>query len=495
MGAITSKFINKTLNELIRFEKDEDLLKRITLSFDNISNFNEENEVYSDINNGKACWFSDKAQLVFYTDEEKQKVRVHEYLDNYMDTIHVDTLDLSNVDLSDTHKLSTNLRILTLYADKIVIHNNFICGEEIIEYTHKSQNKPTRVETDIFNNNYNLKSLDLSGCTLQINSFENFLSNCSKLEEVNLSNIRLEGLEEDAILSLENMFNYCMTLRKVDLTPLLEYDSNINSLAGTFRECLNLREIKGLEQFQFNNVTDSTYCFSGCTEIKSIDLSQATFKILIKATGMFNQCFKLKTLDMRNVTPLQLRTTNIMFRGCNRLEMIRADKCYEQHNLGRSADEMFVGLNKNCVIHMDKKLKLNYYNFKYNLTKFITNDINEYIQGWYDFTKLIANKVSIDNNMLMVLLRAVSFSYRNLDLSEKSIREDLKKVGTKFVLMTATDEEIEAYKLKCNLLQIEIKHIPGMYVSYDENSDTLTVTANEIEYIGNTPEEMEFIGT
>lgn len=97
--------------------------------------------------------------------------------------------------------------------------------------------------------------------------------------------------------------------------------------------------------------------------------------------------------------------------------------------------------------------------------------------------------------MLMTLLKAVSFSHRNLDLGDKSIREDLKKVGTRFVLMTATDEEIETYKLKCSLLQIEVKHIPGMYISYDENSDTLTIIANEIVYIGDTPEELEFIGT
>lgn len=483
MSVITSSFINDTLKKLTIIEKDENLLKRIVISFDNTSNFNAECEIYNkyDVH---ACWFRYEARLVFYTPDKKQEVEMHQYISNYCNTIHIDTIDLSNVDLTDISK--KELRFITEAPNKIIIHNNVIAGIDKISNT-LAEGSIRRKEINLFNYCTNIKQLDLSGCTLQVNSLRNFLTSCDKLEEVDLTGIEIEDSELHNGISIDSMFGGCNSLRRVDFTPLLKYDKYISSMQSTFDECSHLREIKGLEQFTFENVQETRRCFANCNEIESINLSNATFSKVTRAIRMFKHCFKLKYLDLRNTTPLELKATDEMFLGCNRLEELHIENCYKQKYIGKSSKDMFKGLNKNCMIHMDKKLELNYYNFKYKFDNFITINIDEYIQDCYDFTKLIANKISIDDGMLMMLLEKIKND-------ERSIDDNIEECDTHFILMQATDEEIETYKMKCNLLQIDIIKLPCLYVSYDEISDTLTVLSNEITYLGDTPEAIQFIG-
>ena len=63
-----------------------------------------------------------------------------------------------------------------------------------------------------------------------------------------------------------------------------------------FNKCHKLKEIKGINQFITNNVTNMTTMFQGCNEIEYLDLSNFNTSNVTDMECMFNKCHKLKEI-------------------------------------------------------------------------------------------------------------------------------------------------------------------------------------------------------
>ena len=67
-----------------------------------------------------------------------------------------------------------------------------------------------------------------------------------------------------------------------------------------FNECHKLKEIKGINKFNTNKVTDMQIMFQQCKELEILDLSDFGASKVTDMSWMFNECNKLKYLNLLN---------------------------------------------------------------------------------------------------------------------------------------------------------------------------------------------------
>ena len=63
-----------------------------------------------------------------------------------------------------------------------------------------------------------------------------------------------------------------------------------------FNNCHKLKEIKGINKFNTNNVTNMKAMFQECNELISLDLSNFNTSKVTDMGWMFNKCHKLKEI-------------------------------------------------------------------------------------------------------------------------------------------------------------------------------------------------------
>ena len=69
-----------------------------------------------------------------------------------------------------------------------------------------------------------------------------------------------------------------------------------------FYECHKLKEIKGINKFITNKVTDMCAMFGECSELEYLDLSNFDTSNVTNMEYMFEECNKLKYLNLLNFT-------------------------------------------------------------------------------------------------------------------------------------------------------------------------------------------------
>ena len=97
-----------------------------------------------------------------------------------------------------------------------------------------------------------------------------------------------------------------------------------------FNYCIKLKEIKGLNKFITNKVTDMDTMFGNCNELKNLDLSNFNTINVINMSCMFAGCNKLKNIkginkfNTKKVINMKGMLINMkgMFGACNELEYL-----------------------------------------------------------------------------------------------------------------------------------------------------------------------------
>ena len=84
--------------------------------------------------------------------------------------------------------------------------------------------------------------------------------------------------------------------------------------------CHKLKEIKGINKFNTNKVTNMRIRFQECNELISLDLSNFNTSNVTDMSFMFTNCYKLKEIKGIN----KFNTNNVtnmkaMFNKCNEL--------------------------------------------------------------------------------------------------------------------------------------------------------------------------------
>ena len=134
--------------------------------------------------------------------------------------------------------------------------------------------------------------------------------------------ITLKGL--NLVTDMSYMFNDCVQLKKVDLSRI--NTSKIISMESMFENCKNLVEISDTSLWNVENVKSMKHLFYSCKKLKSIP-------------------------GIENWEPLELDTCEKMFQYCESLSQYEMDKIYRWKNVSKlKKDEAF----SNFTYYADK---------------------------------------------------------------------------------------------------------------------------------------------
>ena len=106
-----------------------------------------------------------------------------------------------------------------------------------------------------------------------------------------------------------------------------------------FDGCKSLKEIKGLEKWDTNNVTDMSHMFASCQLIKKINLEKFDFFNVRDMSYMFYGCENLKEIQWPLIEAYNVIDIGSMFCGCRNLkkEIIKNFK-YSKYKLKEGND-------------------------------------------------------------------------------------------------------------------------------------------------------------
>lgn len=128
---------------------------------------------------------------------------------------------------------------------------------------------------------------------------------------------------------ISSMFSGCWNLKYLDLST---FDtSNVTNMSSMFSGCSNLgssndtysTKIKFGSNFKTDNVKDMSSMFSGCSNLESLDLSRFNTKGVNNMSSMFFECGKLTEITFgANFKTSEVENMSSMFSGCSSLDKL-----------------------------------------------------------------------------------------------------------------------------------------------------------------------------
>ena len=83
--------------------------------------------------------------------------------------------------------------------------------------------------------------------------------------------------------------------------------------------CINLKEIKNIENLYTNECTNMSMMFSNCESLTSLDVSNFDTTKVTTISDMFSGCTSLTSLDVSNFDTSNVTTMAVMFADCTSL--------------------------------------------------------------------------------------------------------------------------------------------------------------------------------
>ena len=128
-----------------------------------------------------------------------------------------------------------------------------------------------------------------------------------------LTSVNLKTLDTSNVTDMSFMFAYCSELITLDLS---NFDtSNVNDMTSMFGALLvnKIQEIKFGKNFDTSNVTSMASMFSGCSFLKTLDLSNFDTSHVTNMSYMFRNCYALTELDLTSFDTTMVTEYRNMF--------------------------------------------------------------------------------------------------------------------------------------------------------------------------------------
>ena len=123
----------------------------------------------------------------------------------------------------------------------------------------------------------------------------------------------IHNLITDNVSSMSNMFNYCYSLKTLDVSGFNTI--NVTDMSGVFSSCSSLTNLD-VSGFNTDNVMDMSYMFSGCSGLTSLDVSGFNTSNVMNMDYMFSGCTNLTNLDVSGFNTDNVREMASMFSHC-----------------------------------------------------------------------------------------------------------------------------------------------------------------------------------
>ena len=161
---------------------------------------------------------------------------------------------------------------------------------------------------------------------------------CYELKEIK----GINNFITNKVTNMRSMFEFCNELESLDLS---NFDtSNVTNMENLFHKCRKLKEIKGINNFNTKNVTNMRAMFRDCNVLKYLNLSNFITINVKNMYKMFSECFDLEFLDLSNFDTSNVTDTSYMFNKCYELKEIKGINNFNLDKIIRK-EEMFSECN------------------------------------------------------------------------------------------------------------------------------------------------------
>jgi surface protein len=136
--------------------------------------------------------------------------------------------------------------------------------------------------------------------------------------------------------NVEDLYGFmlgCESIEEIDLTG---WDvRKVKDFGCAFYECFNLKEIKGIENWNLESAENISACFSYNYVLETLDLSNwgKTASNLNDVTYLFEYCINLKTINVNNLVKNTIDNLEGMFLNCYSLEYINGLDTWDVSNV------------------------------------------------------------------------------------------------------------------------------------------------------------------
>ena len=213
----------------------------------------------------------------------------------------------------------TSLNISNWKTGQVVDMGGMFYGIHITEPLNLNKWDVSKVNTmlNMFRESH-YTSIDISSWnTSNVAIFETMFMQC-RATELKLPSKFVKSIE-GKLTNIYRMFNQSH-VTSLDVT---EWDTqNANSLIGVFMMCVNLTEIKGIENWNTSKVTNMNQLFYQCYKLTSLNISGWETGQVTDMGNMFQECEALASLDLSNWNIGKVTTMNNMFYACRSLTEI-----------------------------------------------------------------------------------------------------------------------------------------------------------------------------
>ncbi len=176
-----------------------------------------------------------------------------------------------------------------------------------------------------------LKELDVTGFDVsQVTDFAHMFSNCSSLEYIDISKFRFKNATK-----LKGLFYHCAALTSVSIGSQMDCCHNLTDVSYMFSGCTNLKEVYFDAFFNTDKVTTFSYMFNKCEKLERINVAGGNNATLNTTAAtdlsyMFSNCYKLTRMPF-SWNGQKVTTTRTMFQNCKaltelNLSILKTDK-------------------------------------------------------------------------------------------------------------------------------------------------------------------------
>ena len=177
---------------------------------------------------------------------------------------------------------------------------------------------------DMFNGCSSLISLDVTNFnTAKVTNMSNMFYNCSELISLNVTNFNTAKVTD-----MRNMFCGCSKLTSLDVTKF--NTEKVTNMSYMFYNCKALTSLD-VTNFNSENVTNMNWMFYNCSKLTSLDVSNFNTKKVTNMGSMFSYCSTLTTIYVNDKFVIDKVTNgSYMFEKCTNLKDYAPSK--KDHN-------------------------------------------------------------------------------------------------------------------------------------------------------------------
>jgi len=182
-----------------------------------------------------------------------------------------------------------------------------------------------------------LKELDLSDFnTSNVTSMCGMFYECFSLTKVDVS-----SFDTSCVTDMSYIFSFCTSLPSVDVSNFVT--DKVQNMYGMFYSCPKMTEID-VSGFDTSEATFISHMFGKCTSLKGIDVSNFNTEKAVDIAGFIAECVEIEFVDLTSFDTANVEEIDYMFDGCTNLKTIYVSDKFVTDNV-RVSDDMF----KNCT--------------------------------------------------------------------------------------------------------------------------------------------------